>query len=228
MRIKNILLVLLTITTIASTSLAVYFGINQKKEEESQTQDLKTQEENNEAVQNQEEQEEYSRIFKFDDEINVVNKTDIIYTQTNQARLPEITAYLTNNNVQLHFSSDAMDFPGIEQYRGTSNIEIKFTDKKVQNIYFMGAGQSVTSFCLFFLMDDGTLEYMPLAYAIKNNDFRSYGKIEGIENITYLVSAVTENGTNTTLAVQKDGTAYDLEDQINDIYFNQYPIYDYQ
>lgn len=69
MRIKNILLVLLTITTIASTSLAVYFGINQKKEEESQTQDLKTQEENNEAVQNQEEQEEYSRIFKFDDEI---------------------------------------------------------------------------------------------------------------------------------------------------------------
>lgn len=31
MRIKNILLVLLTITTIASTSLAVYFGINQKK-----------------------------------------------------------------------------------------------------------------------------------------------------------------------------------------------------
>lgn len=228
MKIKNILLVLLTITTIASTSLAVYFGINQKKEEESQTQDLKTQEENNEAVQNQEEQEEYSRIFKFDDEINVVNKTDIIYTQTNQARLPEITAYLTNNNVQLHFSSDAMGFPEIEQYRGTSNIEIKFTDKKVQNIYFMGAGQSVTSFCLFFLMDDGTLEYMPLAYAIKNNDFRSYGKIEGIENITYLVSAVTENGTNTTLAVQKDGTAYDLEDQINDIYFNQYPIYDYQ
>lgn len=53
MKIKNILLVLLTITTIASTSLAVYFGINQKKEEESQTQDLKTQEENNEAVQNQ-------------------------------------------------------------------------------------------------------------------------------------------------------------------------------
>ena len=228
MRIKNILLVLLTITTIASTSLAVYFGINQKKEEESQTQDLKTQEENNEAVQNQEEQEEYSRIFKFDDEINVVNKTDIIYTQTNQARLPEITAYLTKNNVHLNFSSDAMSFPGVEQYRGTSNIEIKFTDKKVQNIYFMGAGQSVTSFCLFFLMDDGTLEYMPLAYAIKNNDFRSYGKIEGIENITYLVSAVTENGTNTTLAVQKDGTAYDLEDQINDIYFNQYPIYDYQ
>lgn len=228
MRIKNILLVLLTITTIASTSLAVYFGINQKKEEESQTQDIKTQEENNEAVQNQEEQEEYSRVFKFDDEINVVNKTNKIYTQTNQVGLPQITAQLTNNNVKLYFSSDAMGFSGIEQYRGTSNIEIKFTDKKVQNIYFMGAGQLSGSFCLFFLMEDGTLEYMPLAYAIKNNDFRSYGKIEGIEDITYLVSAVTENRTNTTLAVQKDGTAYDLEDQINDIYYNQYPIYDFQ
>ena len=32
-------------------------------------------------------------------------------------------------------------------------------------------------------MEDGTVEYMPLAYAIKNNDFRSYGKLEGVENV---------------------------------------------
>lgn len=236
MKIKNILLVLLTITTITSTSLAVYFGINQKKEEESQIQDLKTQEENNEAVQNQEGQEKYSRIFKFDDEINVVNKdfsddSGIRYEMEKTLYLPYgIQAFLTNNNtIRFWFSrasDDLVNIQGLEKHYN-NNVYINFNDKKVQNFYCTLVFNGNSHF-LFFLMEDGTIEYMPLEYAINNDDYRSYGKIEGIENITYLVSAVTENGTNTTLAVQKDGTAYDLEDQINDIYFNQYPIYDYQ
>ena len=238
MKIKNILIILLTITTIASTSTAVYFGLNQKNEEENPTQDVQIQEENkedDEKIENKEDQEKYTKIFKLNDEINVINKAfpdDSGYSyiiDRYSASALGVSAVLTNNNtVRLTFTKleGTTSFPNAEQYYNTYNIEINFTDKKVQNIYSMGAGQSASANCLLFLMEDGTVEYMPLAYAIANNDFRSYGKIEGIEDIVDMVSASISgpgSGYATVLVIQEDGTAYDIGEQLFNIN-NQYKV----
>ena len=99
---------------------------------------------------------------------------------------------------------------------------IDFGDRKVQNVYNTGPGGTGYGFFILFLMEDGTVEYMPLAYAIANNDFRSYGKIEGAENIVDILDASASLYGTTTLLVQKDGTAYDIGDQLMRI-IEQYP-----
>ena len=99
---------------------------------------------------------------------------------------------------------------------------IDFGDRKVQNVYNTGPGGTGYGFFILFLMEDGTVEYMPLAYAIANNDFRSYGKIEGAENIVDILDASAPLYGTTTLLVQKDGTAYDIGDQLMRI-IEQYP-----
>ena len=243
MKIKNIIIVLLTITTITSTSIAVYFGLNQNKDEE-QTQNVQIQDEENEEevipdarVQDENKEEEYKRIFKLADEINVINKdfteeSGLYYvTERDSASASGIYATLDDNNtVRIVFGSANMSFPNYEKYSNTANVEIDFGDRKVQNVYNMGAGQSSLSNFIFFLMEDGTVEYMPLAYAMKNDDFRSYGKIEGVENIIDMVPAYIAGGQGagsgyTVLLIQEDGTAYDIGDQLHDIYYNQYSIW---
>ena len=86
MKNKNILRligVLLTVATIAATSTAVYFGLSQNKQEETTQQENEALKQENEElklqiqdaqVQNEEEVDEYSRFFKYSDELNVVNK----------------------------------------------------------------------------------------------------------------------------------------------------------
>ena len=70
MNVKNIVIGVLAVTTIASTSTAIYFGLNQNKNEEEQTQDVQIQEEEqvqDSQVQNEEEVDEYSSFFKYSD-----------------------------------------------------------------------------------------------------------------------------------------------------------------
>ncbi len=248
MKAKNILItiiILLTITTIASTSTAVYFGLNQNKDEEQTQQENEALKQENEELklqiqdENKEEEKEegYNRIFKLNDEINVINKSfpETSYvTQRYTSSAEDVYAILENDNtVTLVFgnSDDHMSIQNYEKYSNTGNIKINFGDKKVQNVYNLGAGQSAAGNCILFLMEDGTVEYMPLIYAIIHEDFRSYGKIEGAENIIDIVSAYAEGpfegagAGNTVLLIQEDGTAYDIGDQLYDIYYNQYSIW---
>ena len=238
MNIKNIVIGVLAVTTAASTSTAIYFGLNQNKNVEEQTQGVQIQEEEqvqDTQIQNEEVVDKYSRFFKYSDELNVVNKnfTDdsgLYYEIERTAETLGVSAILQDDNSVLFTLGKLerdMSFD-VEQYTAGYTPKIEFGDRKIQNVYCLGAGQSGYGNCVLFLMEDGTVEYMPLAYAIKNNDFRSYGKLEGVENVVDIVTAYIAGGMgagsgHTALVIQEDGTAYDIGEQLRNIY-SQYSV----
>ena len=76
--------------------------------------------------------------------------------------------------------------------------------------------QGVNEETIFFLMEDGTVEYIPLYYALKNNDIRSYGAINEVSDVVNLISVAAQpkdspvGGHLSVLALKADGTYYDL------------------
>ncbi len=114
--------------------------------------------------------------------------------------------YLETNNVTY------------DPIRGNNTITF---DKEVADVYFGGWGQMSGGESLFFLMKDGTVEYMPFIRALTNNDVRSYGKIDGVDGVVKLQMASVSyadmpGGHVTTLAVKNDGTFYDIAQILRD------------
>lgn len=96
-------------------------------------------------------------------------------------------------------------------------IDTKAFDKKITQVLIDGAGQSVSSAAILYLMEDGTVEYVPILKELNTNwsksdntkKFNSYGTLEGISNIISLIPA-EGNGYHTILARKADGTVIDL------------------
>lgn len=98
---------------------------------------------------------------------------------------------------------------------------IKF-DKKITDIYFGGFGQTADGDTLFILLDDGTVEYIPLVHMFNNAQEHavSYGKVPGATDVVKFVSAQVSgekaSGYVTTLAIRSDGSFYDMLDALKD------------
>ena len=120
----------------------------------------------------------------------------------------------------------------------TLDYGIDTNNRKVKVGYVGQIGQDVTGTTLFYLMEDGTVEYTKLfknekdssgnsyytinysyAYvtggAIGATYFKSQGAISGVNNVVkfYIATTCNSSGTGcqlTTLAQKKDGTFYDL------------------
>lgn len=96
-------------------------------------------------------------------------------------------------------------------------IDTKTFDKKIVQVLVDGSGQSARSTAILYLMEDGTVEYVPILKDINTNwqqpdntkKFNSYGSLEGITNIISLIPA-EGNGYHTVLARKVDGTVIDL------------------
>ena len=88
--------------------------------------------------------------------------------------------------------------------------EIVF-NQKVVDIYFSGFGQSSYGDTILFLMEDGTVQYLPLrkAYATDHENLKSYGTLSGVSNIVKFYT-VNKTGGISLLAQDKDGKLYDL------------------
>lgn len=84
-------------------------------------------------------------------------------------------------------------------------------DKKIVDVFFGEMGQSSSGDTLFILLEDGTVEYIPIVHMFNNvqAEVVSYGKIDGISDINKFTLSSTSDGV-TTLAIKKDGTFYDL------------------
>ncbi len=63
-----------------------------------------------------------------------------------------------------------------------SEIELEFP-QNISDIIIIGAGQTVGMERILFLMEDGSVEYVPVAEAVKENNFASRGKVENLKNI---------------------------------------------
>lgn len=95
-----------------------------------------------------------------------------------------------------------------------NNLSITL-DKKVNKILIASIShQSAHDSIILFLMEDGTLEYIPIYTALKNNNFNIAKKIDGIDGIKDLsvvhVNGKQGGGYGCPAAVKADGSFYVL------------------
>ncbi len=107
---------------------------------------------------------------------------------------------------------------------GTVNekeYEIDNFDGEIVDIYLGGFGQAAGYEILFFLMKDGTVEYMPLRKIAQTGEFKSYGKIKNVTNIVSIQNASSGvpngGGWVTTVAFNNEGKFYDLSESLEDM-----------
>lgn len=88
--------------------------------------------------------------------------------------------------------------------------EINF-EKKIIDVFFGGMGQDSSGDTVFILLEDGTVEYIPIVHMFNHVQGApvSYGKINGVTDVTKFTLASNSSGV-TTLALRSDGTFYDL------------------
>ena len=90
-------------------------------------------------------------------------------------------------------------------------------DQPIADITLGESGQTVGGDVLLFLMQDGSVEYMPIVKALQENRFESYGKMGGLSDIVkfYRTDAIDGNGDFsgyiTTLAQKTSGEIIDLQ-----------------
>ena len=84
-------------------------------------------------------------------------------------------------------------------------------EKKIVDVFFGGMGQTSSYDTVFILLEDGTVEYIPIVHMFNHvqAEVVSYGKINGVSDVTKFVLSSTSGGV-TTLAIKNDGTFYDL------------------
>ena len=98
-------------------------------------------------------------------------------------------------------------------------IDTKTFDKKISQVLIGGSGQDASSAAILYLMEDGTVEYVPIMKELQTNwsqpdntkKLNSYGKLEGISEVISLIPA-SAPGYGTVLARQADGTVINLID----------------
>lgn len=96
-------------------------------------------------------------------------------------------------------------------------IDTKTFDKKISQVLIDGSGQDATNSAILYLMEDGTVEYVPILKEINTNwqqpdntkKFNSYGKLNNISDIVSLIPAEAP-GYHTVLARKADGTVINL------------------
>lgn len=90
------------------------------------------------------------------------------------------------------------------------NSKINF-DKKIVSVFFGEMGQDSLGDTLFILLEDATVEYIPIVHMFNHtqSEVKSYGKINGVSNVEKFTLSNTTNGV-TILGIKKDGTFYDL------------------
>lgn len=97
--------------------------------------------------------------------------------------------------------------------------------RKVTDVMVGGFGQAVGEETIFFIMDDGSVEYIPVYQAAKTNSFKSRGAIEGVEGIVKLRQVgMSSNciGFGTVLAQKANGEFYDLYSILKGVLDEQY------
>lgn len=60
--------------------------------------------------------------------------------------------------------------------------ELDFS-QNIADVFIAGAGQMLGSEKILFLMADGTVEYIPVKEAVAAKEIKSYGKLDGLNNI---------------------------------------------
>ena len=196
-----------------------YLTFNQVEEtEKTET----NNEENNEA-----EEEVSDNSLDFDTS-KIVNGNETQYYLTNYNSTINIRLDETRQIVTLNYNRKILsdtyglnwDTTGMDEYT-YEDKQLTF-DKNIKDIFYGGVGQDASGDIILFLMDDGTVEYIPVYQALSTSGIDglvSYGALQGVEDVIKFYTAYAMVGLtgnySTTLIQTEDGTLYDLAPIIN-------------
>ena len=216
---KNIYIVIFIITTIIASCTAIYFAVNQTTAVEgNKEQNISVNEEKEEQtkVETVEKIVYKYQLPKIDESkcINVkeqtynVKRNSISIFQTCQATVEnkkEVSLRINGDIVKkMHNLDISVDKFGYLE-RVINNFEGSVVDVKVFNV-----GQGVGNEVIFFLMEDGTVEYMELIKAMQKDEYKSQGKIKGVEGVVEINLAYGSRNFHSPIGVKEDGSFYDL------------------
>ena len=105
---------------------------------------------------------------------------------------------------------------------GDYNSEQEYTlsfNSKIVDAILTSNGVDGLSIRYVFLLEDGTVEYIPLYDACKDNKIMSYGKIDNVKDIVHIQKGFVAGGY-TVFAFKEDGTFYDLFAIISELLLN--------
>lgn len=158
---------------------------------------------------------------------NINNGNTNSYTLANYNGTINITVDETGKNVTLSYNRKTLSDTYLLNWDLTSvedgvmeNQTITFNNK-ISDVVFSGIGQDATGDTILFLMEDGTVAYIPVYQTLTTNGIEGLTSYKTISDLTDVVKFYTANVTNgvsssvTVLAQTKDGTIYDLEPMIN-------------
>ena len=158
---------------------------------------------------------------------NINNGNTNSYTLANYNGTINITVDETGKNVTLSYNRKTLSDTYLLNWDLTSvedgvmeNQTITFNNK-ISDVVFSGIGQDATGDTILFLMEDGTVAYIPVYQTLTTNGIEGLTSYKTISDLTDVVKFYTANVTSgvsssvTVLAQAKDGTIYDLEPMIN-------------
>ena len=98
-----------------------------------------------------------------------------------------------------------------DEYFNTTK-KIHFS-KQLKDIYIGGFGTDFSNDTILFLMEDGTVEYLPIRNNLQYNpdNLKSYGALPELTDIVIFYDSNKEETGSTVLAQKSDGTIYDLQ-----------------
>ena len=243
--ITNILLCLVLVALIIIAGIFGYkeFGKGENKDKNTNTQQNENTNNNNQQTNNKEENNNTPKDFDltdFDGTKCIEESCDTYYYK--------LSDYVANNiGFTKTFSQDkkkvniTLDFTNCNQANcsgydlnlanGKKEYSISF-DKKIKEVYFYGFGQAVGYETIFYLMEDGTVEYTPVRQYFKTNNpfesgkMKSEGKIYSVSDVVKLALVTDEpieqykyqylGGGYNVLGIKADGTFYNLSRIIRD------------
>ncbi len=205
---KNVYIVLFVITTIIAGCLTAYFGIMRNKDtrslEELQAKLAESQKSlEEEKLKNNTINKDVESNTESNDSSNNSLKIIMDYTKCLNKSLDSnfiMSRAVYNNKIANVFLDDSHHVTisykpsDMAEFYRLNNLDVKdeylyndeeiaFLDRNVVEVYIAGFGNGLGGETIFFLMEDGTVEYLPFQYALKNNKFESYGKITGIKDV---------------------------------------------
>ena len=206
---KTVLIVILLLAVIGLGGYIVYDKILVKESTDTE-ETTKTGNKEETNIEN------YIGKLQFDSSKIVSNNKEYKYSISAYSTGTDITLD-ENNKVKLNISWDVYADDSMPKKTGNDEYTIDFS-KKVVDVYKGTIGNDVGGDLALFLMEDGTIEYMPLFIALQKNEIKSFGKVEGLNNIVkfYNGHAWVEGagGYITIFAQDNDGKIYNLFDYI--------------
>ena len=149
------------------------------------------------------------------DKTKAINTDADVYTLSSYGNAG-MSANVSDDNKKLVFAYTPMTVVNYYSLNWTSdkqtmNTSVVEFDKKIVDLFFGGFGQSNQGDTLFILLEDGTVEYIPIVHMFNHAQGApvSYGKLEGVTGVVKFASANVPDAF-TTIAIKGDGSFYDL------------------